>query len=212
MAFQIQVGDTVEVRGTLNVASGTLSLKDDQIAKSRITRADLTEYPIKLVGSRIWDAVASGLPATASADDLGIVTGTWGTDVPTVQTSDAKNTTVTQRMYIPIELPEGYIAGETLTLRIRAGMITTVASASATVDVEAYINDGDGAAGSDICATAAQSINSLTKANKDFTITPTGLTQADLLHLRITIAITDSATATAVIGEISKLALLADVR
>jgi len=49
-------------------------------------------------------------------------------------------------------------------------MKTTVANGTATVDVNARIDDTDGGCGGDLCVTAAQSINSLTKANLDFVI------------------------------------------
>ena len=61
-------------------------------------------------------------------------------------------------------------------------------------------------------ATAATTINSLTFANKDFTITSSSLAAGDILDVRIAIAITDSATGTAVIGEIGAIEFLLDIR
>jgi hypothetical protein len=65
------------------------------------------------------------------------------------------------------------VAGETITLRLSAGMLTTVASSSCTVDVEMYLTNRESlVSGSDLCATSATTINSLTFANKDFTHHP----------------------------------------
>ena len=111
-----------------------------------------------------------------------------------------------------LALPAEYDTGQTVTLRINGGMVTTVSDTTATVDVEAHESDGEGGVGSDLCATAAQSINNLSFAQKDFSITPTGLSAGDLLDVRIAVAVDDSATGTAVIGSIGSIALLCDVR
>lgn len=210
--MRVNRGELLDVRGTLDVQSGTLSVADGQVTRSWLAQDALAPLAIPLTELRVWDALGTLLPGTAANDDLAIITGTFGTDAARVRTSDAKASSVTQRGRVLIPLPPDYDAGETLTLRVRAGMITTVADTSATVDVECYVEDADGAVGSDICATAAQSINSTDKANKDFTITPTGLAPGDVLDVRLTVAIVDSATGTAVIGEISRLALLYDRR
>ena len=112
-----------------------------------------------------------------------------------------------------MQLPHNYVAGETVTIRLRAGMKTTVADTSATVDVQAFKSNNEGAVdGSDLCATAATTCNSLTPADKDFTITPTTLSPGDWLDVRIAIATNDGATAGAVIGFIGRAQLLCDTK
>lgn len=208
----------VKITGRLDV---TQAFIDENSIKSAaaLPRANMAQDSyardaIPFTDLRVWDNMTAGLPQTAASDDLAIIEGTLGTDVPTVQTSDAKNTTVTQYARLAYKLPADYQDGESIRVYIRAGMITTIASASATVDLVAYGNDTNGAVDGtgDRCATAAQSINSLTKADLYFTITPTSLTAGDQLDMRIAIAITDSATATAVIGEISLLEVQYDRR
>ena len=84
---------------------------------------------------------------------------------------------------------------------------------SATIDIECYKSNRDtGKTGSDLCATAAQSINSLTFANKDFTITSSSLLPGDWLDIRWTIATNDGATATAVIAALAAAEFLLDVK
>lgn len=95
-------------------------------------------------------------------------------------------------------VPQNYVAGAPITLRLNAGMKTTVSDISATIDAEVY---RAAAPTVDICATAATTINSLTAANKDFTITPTNVVPGEMLICVVTIAIVDSATGTAVIGK-----------
>lgn len=91
-------------------------------------------------------------------------------------------------------------------------METSVADVSATVDMEAYELQMDGTISSDLCTTAAQSINSLTLANKDFVLTATNLAAGDVLDVRVTIAVNDAASGTAVQGVIDKLILRCDVK
>lgn len=169
-------------------------------------------YPVPLTLFRTWDALATNLPATAAADDLALITSTLGTDAPTVRTSDAKNTTVTQYARTQIPVPVEYTDSASLIIRIKCGMITTVANGTATIDIQAYRIARDGTVGADICATGATTINSLTHADREFTITSTTLGPGDMLDVRVAIAITDSATATAVIGVIDAFELVCSIR
>lgn len=168
---------------------------------------------IPLEDMRVWDAFQTSLPTTAATDDLGLIPGTWGTDAVVIQTSDSKATSVTQRARFSYRLPENYVDGDPISVVAYAGMKTTVASTSATVDFEVYKkDDSTGLVGSDLVTTSATTINSLTAAAKAFVITPTGLVNGDELDIRVTIAITDGATATAVIGRIMKCYILLSVK
>lgn len=168
---------------------------------------------IALENLRVHDAYATNLPTTAASDDLGLILGTFGTDAVVVQTSDSKATSVTQRARFSYRVPDNYVAGDPISIVAYAGMKTTVSDTTATVDFEVYKkDDSTGLVGSDICATSAIMINSLTAAAKEFTITPTGIVNGDELDIRVTIAITDGATATAVIGRIMKLYALVSVK
>jgi len=205
-------GEEFDFRGTVDLTRCTLLLADDQVGRAKVTEEVLAPDPVELTELRVWDDLASLLPGVAANDDLAIIEGTWGTDAPTVQSADGKATTITQRLRFRKRLSDNYVAGRDVQLRVRGGMITTISDDVATVDVECYKDDEDGGPGSDLCATAAQSINSLTKADKDFVITATDLAAGDVLDVRVTISITDAATGTAVIGEISRMALLRDIR
>lgn len=214
MAFQVASGDTLAIRGTLDASSGTLTLKDDQVARAKLAREDESQVGIDLANFRVWDNMTAFLPQASATDDLGLIEGTWGTDAVTLQTADQKANGTPTATYgrKRVKLTNEYILGETLKLRVRGGMITTVSDTTATVDLEVYVSDGDGAQGSDLCATAATSINSLTKANVDFTITAGSLAYGDILDIRLAITIEDGATATAVIGEVSDFKMLRDIR
>jgi len=182
------------------------------LPRSKLVQETLEAHPVPLTDMRVWDAVGTVLPAAAANDDMGLITGTFGTDVPTLQSIDFKTTSPDEKCRFFFVLPVEYDDAQTITLRLAAGMITTVSDGTATVDAQCYKSDRAGAVGADICATAAQSINSLVKANVDFTITPTGLAPGDLLDIRLVFGGSDTATGAAVICEISQVEMLLDVR
>jgi hypothetical protein len=197
--------------------SGTLAIKETGISaqtRASILKQDaLVIFPVRLTGLRVWDAFHTNLPGTAATDDLALIGGTFGTSPPVVSAGDCKALGATSRYArFMVELPECYEAGETVTLSLSAGVVTTVASVSCTVDVECYKIDKIGGIGSDLCTTAATTINSLVFAAKSFTITPSGLTAGDVLDIRLTIAVNDAATVTAVTPTIAGIDLLCDIR
>ena len=211
-AFLVQSGQSMTVRGEVDVSSGTLTLRDGQINRIKLLLESSTAYPVALEQVYVWDNATTKLPSSAADDDLGFIKGTWATDAATIQTSDAKATTVTQYGRFKMILPPEYEADQDVEVRIRGGMITTISDSTATVDLVCYALDGDGGISADLVTTAAQSINSLTKANNDFTLTDSALNPGDTIDCRTAVAITDSATGTAVLGEISSIKGLFDIR
>mgnify|MGYP006372672731 FL=1 len=186
------------------------------ISKANILAlAELQPFPIPLTDFRVWDAMQTVLPGTPATDDLGLVGGTFGTATPSLRSEDLKTAGATnKRARVLVQLPWDYQAGQSVTLRFKAGMITTVADTTATLDCEAFKlqDDPDDAIGSDLVSTAATTMNSLTFANIDFVVTPTGLSPGDILDVRITCAVNDAAGATAVIAGVTSAKLLCDVR
>lgn len=182
-------------------------------ARSELLQEQLQRYPIPWTAWRVWDALATNLPATPATDDLGLVGGTFGTGTPAIQTGDVKAAgTTTRYARAQIALPPEYDTAETITLRAHCEMITTVAGTSAVVDFEVYRSDQEVGVGSDLCTTAEQSMNSLTGADLNFTISPSTLAKGDLLDIRMRITVVDAATATAVIASVGAVELLLDIR
>jgi hypothetical protein len=208
---------SAQLSGTFQVGVG--SITDNEIssaaaiARLKLAQDTAKKFIVPWSAFRVHDAIQTPLPSPSANDDLGLpTTQTFGTVSWYLNTYDLKTTTTTCYARFCFELPPEYDDGETITLRIRGGMNTTVADGSATIDAEVYKADRDGAVGADLCATAAQSINNLTNADKDFTITPTGLVGGDILDCRIALAVVDTATGTAVVGEVLEVAFLLDIR
>lgn len=202
--------ENVVVTGTLKCAEDAIS---PQLRSSILKQAPLVVFPIPWAALRVWDAYQTNLPGTAASDDLGLIGGTFGTAPPMVQAGDLKAAGSTSRYArFQVVIPAFYDAAETLSLVLSAGMKTTIADVACTVDVEAYRVDKVSGISADLCATAAQAINSLVFASKSFTITPATLSAGDVLDVRITIACNDAATVTAVIPTIAGLDLVCDVK
>jgi hypothetical protein len=179
-------------------------------ARADLSQDNLASYPVPVGMLRVWDAPSTvAVAATAANDDLAVVYNTFLTAKPTVETGDIKTTSSTRKVGFQFTVPPEYVAGETATLRINAGMKTTVAGTSCTVDAQVTRQAGPTV---DICATAATTINSLTPANVDFTLTPTDLVPGDVLDVVLSVAYVDAATGTAVIGKINSVELFLDIK
>lgn len=197
-------GDLI-VAGSLRVAGSiTPAMDRDEI----LSLAELQPFTVPWTLWRVHDAVNTNLPGTAADDDLGLVGGTFGTDSPSIQSVDFGGTTTTAYARAQIPIPWEYEDGQTLTLRLHAGMLT-VADDACTLDVECHKSDEEAGAGSDLCTTDAKDINSAVMSDQDFTITPSGLSAGDMLDVRIKVTGTDAGNASddiiAVIGAIQRL-------
>lgn len=202
------IPNDVRILGSLRVPN----LDIEPVPRSKMVQDSLAEYPIPFEAWYVWDSGVR-LPNTSATDALGFYPGTFASASPLIRTYDVKNAgAVTLYARCKVTLPAEYQAAETVNLRFHAGMVTTVASSSATIDVQAYRMNEEGSIGSDLCSTAATTINSLTYADKDFTIDAATLSAGDELDVRVAIAVNDSATATAVIASIGKASLLCDVK
>lgn len=223
MAQSTVTGD-LDVTGDLTMGTITLPggvVADAQVANgAEIRRAALAldalkPYGVPLTAFRVWDDISDPLPNAAANDDLGLVNGTFGTDAPQIQAGDigaAGSSTRRARVLVPI--PAEYADAETLQIQASAGMVTAICDNSCTLDFEAYeLNLDGGLVGgpTDLVATAAQDMNSLTFAELVYNLTVTNLVAGDVLDVRMSIAYNDAATAVA-IPSVADVRLLADVR
>ena len=178
------------------------------IARSKMAQSSNDIFPIPVHACRVWDSWQQ-LPAAAANDDMGCIAGTWGTDVPHLESSDSGETSVTQYWGFEFTLPDNYDEAQSITVRIPAKM-KVVSDTTATLDVECYLSDSNALkSGSDLITTAAQSIKFATWDDYDYAVTSTSRAPGDKLFLRCVVAIVDSGTAaadvTAVIGDIEML-------
>lgn len=205
LAVTLQVGDTL-----LANYAGVCVVDATGHVKQSNTSTSLQVFAITPLEWRENDGVTV-CPATAASTNFGVVLGTDGTNFPTLQTIDSKAATTAVVARAVVRLPANYVAGSAITIRAHAGMLTTIADTSATLGLNVYSNAGNNTGSANLNTTVAQSINSLTFADVNFTITPTGLVAGQLLHIKMTLTVTDAATVTAVKGAVGSVALLASV-
>lgn len=202
--------------GTFQVVTPNLTNSDisatAEIALSKLAQKVLNPEPVLLTSCRVWDAQHSMVVGTAAADDLALITGTPGTDTPMLSAGDVKATSSARKVAFELPVPGNYEDGQTFQVSIRAAMETTVADGSCTVDLQAWLDDGSGAAGNDLVTTDAQSMNSLTPADYDFAIDATAIDPGDKLNCVLTITYVDSATATAVTPVVYSITRQCDTR
>lgn len=211
---QLNSNETYIIRGDMDVSSGTITFRSGQVNRSILVQEDLTEVGIPLNKFVVHNASNTVLPTAAAADDLGYTTGAWSTESPTIQSQDLGGVVGPTTAYARVqqEITNEYVLGETIKLRVRGAMLV-VADTTATLDVEVYVNDGDGGVGSELHSAAAQNVNSASYANYDFTIDGSALVAGDTLDCRLTVAISDSGDAAAnILFEISRVQLIRDIK
>ena len=169
---------------------------------------DQVEYTAGQFLLELW-----GTPAT---NTLKYVPGTHGTNAPSLQTDNFQNNHAAAS-YVArgeIQIPWEYIAAGSVTLRLHAGMLTTVASVACTLDLEVYKSDEDSTSTGDLVpsTTTAQDMNSDSFADFDFALTSTTLSPGDLLDVEITVSADDDGDAGAMTACIGSVQLLCDVR
>lgn len=191
--------------------NSTATVSNPDVQRSYLVRESKV-YPITLTQLRVWDAMQTVLPGSAATDDCALITGTPGTDAPTIQAGDIGGQTISRKFAFEFGLPPEYDAGQTAKIRVKAGMVTTVADTSATIDFSAYEIDRSGAVGSDLVQTAAQDMNSITYADFDFTLDATNLNPGEKIVIVGTIAAQDSGDAGEMIPEVSALEMVLSVK
>ena len=183
------------------------------ISRADLVQDDLAAYSVPFSEMRIHDNLSSLLPSTAAADDLALDGETFGTDSPFVVTSDLKAASGTLYARWSFALPAEYTAAQSVRIKVKAGMLTTVSDGTATVDCSAYLSDDAGAVtGSDLVSTAAQSCNSLTQADLSFVLDASSLVVGSVIDCRLACAVSDSATSTVVKVKVGRVQMLCDVK
>lgn len=178
--------------------------------RSKMAQENAVPFPLDL---RDWLVHDSGalLPATAATDDLGYTVGTFATAPPKLLSSDGATGSVTQYARQSFTVPPEYQTGQTIQLVANVAM-TTISDSTATLDVQAFAHDKEGGIGTDLYAGAALSVNSATATDYTFALTGSGLSAGDILDIRLTAAITDSATGSGVTMNIYNTEIQCDIR
>jgi hypothetical protein len=178
---------------TAEILDGTI-LNEDVGAAAAIARSKLAEDALAVYGISMENVRSDAGASLTAAETAGTFDVTVGTNTIVINGEVTDNETETSVGYIKFILPAEYVSAGDVTVRLRCAVVKTGGATDngSSIDVEAY-EQTDGAVGSDICATAAQTFAALdTWYNKDFTITAAGLVAGDVLIIKITSSIIDS--------------------
>lgn len=192
-----------------NVASGISFLRSALVQEdARIYGIPLENLRTTITGQPL--GATAGTPAGA----FGITYGTHGTASPLVVGEAASGNSKTDKARFQYPLPPEYVDGESVTVRVRCKEAVGAATVATSIDCECYENNKDGVpAGSptDLCETAAQDVTT-SYANKDFTITPTGLVVGDMLDIELTGVTNDTGATVGTVLTISSIEVLLDIK
>lgn len=159
-----------------------------------IPRAAMTEDALQAYGVSVFSLrQTTGIPIVP-AEVQGNFNLLLSANVYTAQGEVTDNESETSVTMFQIILPDNYVAGGDVKIRLPVAIIKTAAATdnASSIDISAY-EQTQGAVGADICATAAQVFAAVdTWYNKDFVITATDLVAGDTLNVVITSIIVDS--------------------
>lgn len=147
----------------------------------------MADFAFPFIFAKKWDDLTLDLPEAAASDDLGLEPGTFGISAPKVSTGNVGGTGCTRYLRFQKAVPIEY--NTTASVTLKAGMEGSVANGSAKVDIEVYRVEAPTV---DICQTGEQDMNNLTAAEKTFNLDASGLSDGQLIDIRIKIQIADS--------------------
>lgn len=203
-----RIDSDVIITGQLNVSGAVTA----PISRSNIVLETAQVYPIPLVDFRVWNSFGSLLPGGAVADDLGLVNGAFSTFVPILQSLDLNALGAFQGYARAIvRLPRDYIAGQAIQIRAFAGMLSSVASVSASMDFAAYKSAGYNISSADLVNTSSQSINTISPTTFTYDLITTALSPGDTIDLRVEL-VGNSATASSHFAFCNDICLLYNAR
>lgn len=174
-------------------AANFVMLTSAQNTAGQLDREDLSEDALQAYGIPVNSIMAADGARVGISETAGDFFLALGTNTIELQGEEAISETEASVGYIQFVLPPEYVAAGDVTIRFRCQLDGAGTDNSSTFDVEVY-EQGDGAVGSDICATDAVSFAAKsTYYNKDFTVTATDLVAGDILNIKFTASVIESA-------------------
>jgi len=168
-------------------------------------------YPVPLSDIRYADGDVAN--ATGAAGDPKLIMGGYGSGTGILQGEDAHGTTKTETVFFDFPVPECYDDDNDIKVTVSARINDSGSGTMSvkTIDCEVYKVAEAGTAGSDICATAAQTLTTV-MTQFTFVVTDTGLVRGDMLRVFIRTVITESGGSGAQKAEIGGASVQVDIR
>jgi hypothetical protein len=177
-----------------------------------VKRADLYEDAITVHGITVDRLLGADLAELATSETAGDFYRETGSNIIEVLGEVSDDETETSVLWFQVVLPENYVAAGDVRIRVKNALIGAGTNNASTLDCEAYEQDGNGAVGADICATAAVSPTAAW-ATSDFVVTATGLVAGDILNVKITAAVIENDAGAGTLQiQLDGIAVLLDVK
>ena len=198
----VAAAGTLDVTGVTTVSGG--------VAAGGIARTALTEDALAVFDLPIRNWMAEDGAVLGIAEEAGTFFVQDGTNQMYLQGEVSNNETEVSVMKTSFTLPENYVDGATINIRAVVDVTGAGTLGTCTVDFSVFKQDNDGAIGSDLVTTSATAVTADSGA-KDFVVTPTGIVSGDVLSIKLTTSIQETA-ATAIQAIITKTQMLLDVK
>jgi len=152
------------------------------VPRTNNVQEDSVKYPIPLTAVRWADGTIPD--TTGAAGNPALVMGGYGSGTGLFLGEDAQAALKTETVYFDFSIPECYVASETVQVRTTARFndAGTNSETTKTIDCETYEVAEAGTVGSDICATAIQTLTAAMAAYT-FTVTDALLAPGDLIRV-----------------------------
>lgn len=190
-----------------NAAGGAITTLGAMAAAVGGSARNANGFPtVGLLERLSWALNANGQAVGASASGTNFGLTFSASSGAYLASPTANNSTIAPVAAFEIQLPVSYVAGQNITLTvyqnivIGSGTVTTK-----TLTAAAYLAGNDGTSGSNLIATAAQTLTN-TNTALTFTITGTTLTPGAKLYITLTGALTET-SAHAVTFNINQISL-----
>lgn len=158
-------------------------LDDDLLADISATTID----GIPLHAWRAADMAAMGITETPGDHFLNL-----GTNTLTLDGEEAISEPEASVSWYQYRIPYNYLAGGTISLQANHVLTGAGTNNGSTIDFSAY-EQADGAVGADLVTTAPQAMQKTTYVESTFVVTPTGLAPGDILNIKLTTSVIESA-------------------
>jgi hypothetical protein len=182
-----------------------------QSVAGTLTRADLTEEALAVYGIPVYTIRAADLAGMGIAETAGDHYLDLTANVMLLFSEVANNETETSVSYMQFIIPPEYVADSDVKIRIKHWVGGAGTSNNSTVDFSVYEQDGNGAVGGDLVTTEATVTTEDSWTTTDFVVTDTNLAPGDILIIKFTSTVIESAT-NDIQGHYDGFAVLLDIK
>ena len=214
IAVAAQAGVRVYTLPDAGASANVVLMTSSQAVAGTLTRADLTEealavYGVPLALVRQEDGIPLAVAETGGTFNLIVSSDIWY-----LMGEISQGETETSESCFQFILPPEYVAAGDVKVRIKNRCVLgSGTNNGSTLDVEVFEQTGNGAIGSDLVSTGAQTYAATSAwQTTDFVVDGTGLVAGDILNVVVTASVVESGSSNPIHVELDGLAMLLDIK